>query len=114
VVYDPPRHVNRGTHGVYDPPRRLLAAIPDLELVEFERRREYAFACADEGVLAAAGYTDFVRNTAMHRMEEAREIGAEIVATACPSSERNLDAVAGGFSIQIANVIDLVHASVTG
>jgi len=114
VVYDPPRHVNRGTHGVYDPPRRLLAAIPGLELVEFERRREYAFACGDEGVLSAAGYTDFVRNTAMHRMEEAREIGAEIVATACPSSEENLDAVAGGLSIPIANVIDLLHASVTG
>ncbi len=114
VVYDPPRRVNRGTYGVYDPPRRLLEAIPGVELVEFERRREYAFACGDEGVLSAAGYAEFVRNTALHRLEEAREIGAEMVATACPSSEDNLGAVADGFSIRIANVIDLLYASIAG
>jgi Fe-S oxidoreductase len=114
IVYDPPRHVNRGTYGVYDPPRRLLEAIPGVELVEFQRRREYAFACGDEGVQSAAGYADFVRNTALHRLEEAQEIGAEIVATACPSSEDNLGAVADEFSIRVANVIDLLHASIAG
>jgi Fe-S oxidoreductase len=114
VVYDPPREVNRGTFGVYDPPRRLLEAIPGVELVEFERRREYAFACGDEGVLRAAGYEDFVRNTALHRLEEARAVGAEIVASACPSSEQNLAAAADAFSIRVANVIDLLHAAVVG
>jgi heterodisulfide reductase subunit D len=114
VVYDPPRPVNRGTYGVYDPPRRLLAAIPGVELVEFYRRREYAFSCADEDVLRAAGWDEFVDNTARHRMEEAREVGAQIVASACPSSEDNLAAVAPDFSIRIANVVDLLHASVTG
>jgi len=114
VVYDPPRRVNRGTYGVYDPPRGLLEAIPGVKLVEFQRRREYAFACGDEGVLVAAGYADFVRNTALHRVEEAREISAEIIATACPSSEDNLGALAEGFSIRVANVIDLLHASIAG
>jgi Fe-S oxidoreductase len=114
VVYDPPRPVNRGTQGVYDPPRRLLAAIPGVDLVEFERRREYAFSCADEGVLRAAGWDEFVENTARHRMEEAREVGAEIVASACPSSEDNLAAVSGEFSIRVADVVDLLHDSVTG
>jgi Fe-S oxidoreductase len=114
VVYDPPRQVNRGTHGVYEPPRRLLSAIPGIELVEFQRRREYAFSCGDQGVLGAAGYGEFVRNTALHRMEEAREVGAEIVASACPSSEDNLAAVAQDFSIRVESAIDLLHASVTG
>jgi Fe-S oxidoreductase len=114
VVYDPPRPVNRGTYGVYDPPRRLLAAIPGVELVEFQRRREYTFSCADEGVLRAAGWDEFVDNTARHRMEEARDVGAEIVASACPNSEDNLAAVARDFSIRVANVVDLLHASVTG
>jgi Fe-S oxidoreductase len=114
VVYDPPRPVNRGTYGVYDPPRRLLASIPGVELVEFQRRREYAFSCGDEGGLRAAGWNEFVDNTARHRMEEAREVGAEIVASACPSSEDNLAAVAPRFSIRVANVVDLLHGSVTG
>jgi len=47
-------------------------------------------------------------------MEEAREVGAEIVASACPSSEDNLAAVARDFSIRIADVVDLLHGSVTG
>jgi hypothetical protein len=114
VVYEPPRPVNRGTYGVYDAPRRLLAAIPGVELVEFYRRREYAFSCADEGVLRAAGWDEFLDSTARHRMEEAREVGAEIVASACPSSEENLAAVARDFSIRIADVVDLLHGSVTG
>ena len=111
ITYDPPRHVNRGTHGVYDPPRRLLSAIPGVELVELQRRREYAFSCGDQGVLSAAGYAEFVRNTALHRMEEALEVGAEVVASTCPSSEDNLAAVAQDFSIRIENVINLLHAS---
>jgi len=114
VVYDPPCPVNRGTHGVYDPPRRLLGAIPGVELVEFQRRREYAFSCGDEGVLSAAGWEEFVRNTARHRMDEAREVGAQVVASACPNSEDNLAAVAPDFSIRVANVVDLLHDSVTG
>jgi Fe-S oxidoreductase len=114
ITYDPPRHVNRGTHGVYDPPRRLLSAIPGIELVEFQRRREYAFSCGDQGVLSAAGYAEFVRNTARHRMEEALEVGAEIVASACPSSEDNLAAVARDFSIRVENVVDLLHEAVAG
>jgi len=114
VVYDPPRPVNRGMCGVYDPPRRLLAAIPGIALVEFQRRREYAFSCDDEGALRAAGWHEFVDNTARHRMEEAREVGADIVASACPSSEDNLAAVAPDFAIRIANVVDLLYESVIG
>jgi hypothetical protein len=82
--------------------------------VELQRRREYAFSCGDEGVLTAAGWVEFVRNTARHRMEEAREVGAEVVASACPSSEDNLFAVAQDFPIRVANVIDLLHESVMG
>jgi Fe-S oxidoreductase len=114
VVYEPPRPVNRGTDGVYDAPRRLLGAIPGVELVEFQRRCEYAFSCGDEGVLSAAGWGEFVRNTAHHRMDEAREVGAQIVASACPNSEDNLAAVAPEFSIRVSNVVDLLHSSVTG
>jgi Fe-S oxidoreductase len=114
VVYDPPRPVNRGTHGIYDEPRRVLAAIPGIEMVEFERRREWAFCCADYGVLGAAGYDDFVRNTALHRMQEAKAVGAEMVASACPNSEDNLRAVAGEVGIGVASVVDLLHAAVLG
>jgi hypothetical protein len=62
--------------------------------------------------LRAAGWDEFVDNTARHRLDEAREVGAQIVASACPNSEDNLAAVAPDFSIRVANVVDLLHASV--
>jgi Fe-S oxidoreductase len=111
VIYDPPRPVNRGTHGCYDPPRQLLRAIPGVELVEFHRRREGAFCCGGSEVVEAGGYGELVARTAAHRMEEARGVGAELVATACPRCESNLGAASGEPSIPVRNVIDLLADS---
>jgi Fe-S oxidoreductase len=112
VIYDPPRPVNRGTSGCYEPPRRILRSIPGMELVEFYRRREYAFCCGGEGMAYAAGYTEFVNNTALRRMEEAKAIGADIVATACPNCDTNLGDVTEKVGIPVKNVIDLLAESV--
>jgi len=77
-----------GKHGVYDAPRRLLEAIPGLELVEMERIRQYSWCCgAGGGVLEA--YPDFAAWTAMERLEEARSTGAEALVTTCPWCERS-------------------------
>ena len=114
VVYDPPRPINRGTNGCYEPPRRILRSIPGVELKEFYRRREYAFCCGGEGMAYAAGYTEFVNNTALHRMEEAKAVGVDVVATACPNCDTNLGHEAGDVGIQVRNVIDLLAESVKG
>jgi Fe-S oxidoreductase len=111
VIYDPPRPVNRGTEGCYEPPRRLLRTIPGLEMVEFQRRREGAFCCGGSEVVEAGGYGDLVTRTSAHRMEEARALGAELVATACPRCESNLAAAKDEASIPVRNVIDLLAES---
>ncbi len=111
VIYDPPRPVNRGAEGCYEPPRRLLRTIPGLEPVEFHRRREGAFCCGGGDAVEAGGFGDLVANTAAHRMEEARAVGAELVATACPRCESNLTAASSGGSIPVRNVIDLLAES---
>jgi len=114
VIYDPPRPVNRGTLGCYEPPRRILNSIPGIELVEFYRRKEYAFCCGGEGMAYSAGYHDFVNNTALHRMEEARDVGAEMVATACPNCISNLGWASDKVSIPVKDIIDLLAESVLG
>ena len=42
-VFDPPKEYRRGTHGIYQPPREVLASIPGLKLAEMDRIKEYAW-----------------------------------------------------------------------
>ncbi len=114
VIYDPPRPVNRGTKGCYEPPRRIINSIPGVEQIEFYRKREHAFCCGGEGMAYTAGFEEFVNNTALHRMEEAKAVGAELVATACPNCDTNLGYAAGQVGIPVKNVIDLLAESVRG
>ena len=79
--------------------------------MEFHRRREGAFCCGGGDAVEAGGFGDLVANTAAHRMEEARAVGAELVATACPRCESNLTAAPSGHSIPVRNVIDLLAES---
>ncbi len=93
VVYDPPRPRYNGAFGVYEPPRNVLRAIPEVQLVEMERNREAAWCCGAGGG-AREAYPDFAEWTAKERLEEAASTGAEAIVTACPWCERNfLDAL---------------------
>jgi Fe-S oxidoreductase len=111
-VYDPPRPVNRGKNGCYDPPRRILSAIPGLKLTPFYREREYTYCCGGNGLLMAAGYEAFVRHTAFDRMDEARSAGAEVVVTACPGCLTNLSGAVNGRTIEVRDIIDVLADSV--
>jgi Fe-S oxidoreductase len=63
-----------------------LKAVPGLELVEMERNRENAFCC---GGGSGNFYTDFFgggeNSPARLRIREAAEMGAEVIAVACPA-----------------------------
>jgi Fe-S oxidoreductase len=110
VVYDPPRPRYNGAFGVYEPPRRVLRAIPGLELVEMERNREAAWCCGAGGG-AREAFPDFSNWTAKERLEEAAATGAEAIVTACPWCERNfLDALQnGGAKLKVLDVMQLVE-----
>jgi Fe-S oxidoreductase len=68
---------------IYDAPRRVLAAIPGLELVEMQRRRERGFCCGGGG----AGM--WMEHEAGHRvndvrMDEIQTLDPGLAAVACP------------------------------
>ncbi len=109
VVYDPPRPRYNGAQGVYDAPRRVLRAIPGVELVEMERIREASWCCGAGGG-ARETYPDYSAATAAERIEEAKTTGADAIVTACPWCERNFtDAVgAGSARLKVMDVMDLV------
>ncbi len=81
----PDRPVNRGCNGVYDAPRNILRSIAGVEFVEFHRIREYSFCCGGGGGVPTA-YPGMARATALHRLDEARDVGADHLVTACTSA----------------------------
>jgi Fe-S oxidoreductase len=57
--------------------------IPGVELVEMTRNGRYTSCCGAGGGVQAA-FQELASTIAAQRMDEARETGAEILATACP------------------------------
>jgi Fe-S oxidoreductase len=107
---DPPRERNYGTHGVYDPPRTILKAIPGVELLEMERIREFSWCCGAGGGVKSA-YPDFALATAKERIEEAQETGAEVIVTSCPWCESNLrDGInAAGSTLRLMSLVEILE-----
>ena len=110
VTYHDRCHLGRYAN-VYEEPRKILNAIPGIELVEMPRNRENAFCCgAGAGVKTA--YPDFARWVAEERMREAASTGAELMVTACPFCEQNLGQVKQG--PEVVDILDLVRESAGG
>ncbi len=108
-LFDPPKEFRRGTYGVYQPPRDVLQSIPGLKLSEMHRTKEYAWCCGAGGGVRESN-PDFARWTALERIAEAEETGADALVTACPGCKRSfIDAVKnGGSNLKIYDVAELV------
>lgn len=78
-----------GQHGIYDAPRQVIEAIPELELVEMERIREYTYCCGAGGGVKAA-FPNFALHTAKNRIKEAESTEADLLISACPFCMKNL------------------------
>jgi Fe-S oxidoreductase len=91
AVYHDPCDLGRAM-GIYEPPRELLAAIPGVELLEFRFNRKSSRCCGAGG--GAKGYDNRLSEEhALQRMREAVDLGAEVVASACPACLANLQIV---------------------
>ncbi len=115
VVHDPPKEFRRGTRGVYDAPRDVLSAVPGLRLTEMKRIREYSFCCGSGGGVKSA-FPEFALNTAVERVAEAKETGAEAIVTACPWCEANLadGLAAGDGGMELLDLVDIVSRAMGG
>ncbi len=113
VVYEPRRPRYNGSQGIYDPPRDVLKSIPGLELLEMQRKREYAWCCGAGGATREA-YPEFSLWTAGERIEEAKTTGASAIVTACSGCERNfLDAISQrGEKMRVFDISELVRQSI--
>lgn len=71
-----------GRHlGIYEPPRRVLSALPGVDVVEMTHTRRTARCCAG----GTWSHCDrFAKEIQVDRLREARSTGADVLVTACP------------------------------
>jgi Fe-S oxidoreductase len=112
-VFDPPKTYRRGTHGVYEPPRRLLASIAGVKLTEMTRIKEYAWCCGAGGGVNESN-PEFAEWTALERIEEAKSTGAEAIVTACPWCELNFNNAikTSGSNLKVYDIVELVEQAI--
>ena len=82
ITYHDPCHLGRHSD-VYDAPRRVLMAVPGLEIIEMRNSREDARCCGG-GAGVKTAYPEVSQKAAVKRVREAEETGAEVLVTTCP------------------------------
>ncbi len=83
VTYQDPCRLGRHL-GIYDSPRKVLQAIPGLELTDMENSKEYALCCGTSAFVNCDTYSHEMR---VKRLLEAKATGAEILVTSCPKCQ---------------------------
>lgn len=83
ITYHDPCLLGRHNN-IYDAPRRVIQAIPGMDLVEMERVRQFSRCCGVGGGLKIANH-DLQEAASVRRIKDAEETGAEYLTTPCPT-----------------------------
>jgi len=79
----PPKVWRRGIKGVIMEPREILASIPGIEFKEMIRNGMNTMCCG-AGAGVAEAYPEYTENVANHRLDEAEDLGIEVLVASCP------------------------------
>ena len=71
-------------NGIFDEPRQILKTIPGVTFIDFDRSREKSLCCEGGGGRMWVEASDQGPRSAEIRVRDAVDMGAEILATACP------------------------------
>lgn len=112
VTYHDPCFLGKQNQ-IFDDPRTLLLAIPGMTFKEMDRSREKSLCCeGGGGKMWAESSSDTGQRLAEIRVKDAADLGAEIIATACPLCVLTLeDAVkTSGYEekIRVMDVMELL------
>jgi len=83
VTFQDPCRLGRHL-GIYDEPRKAIAAVPDMRLNEMERSRERAICC---GVSAWMNCSTYSKSIQRARLTEAKKTEADLLILSCPKCE---------------------------
>lgn len=103
-------------NNIYDEPRKVLAAVPHVTLVEMERHHERSFCCgAGGGRMWMEEHLGGKING--KRAEDAIHTGADVIATGCPFCLTMLDdgvKAKGNESIRVLDLAEILVTAVKG
>ncbi|MDH5779988.1 MAG: (Fe-S)-binding protein, partial [Candidatus Bathyarchaeota archaeon] len=83
VTYHDPCFLGKRSD-IYDEPRKILKAIPGLELIEMGRSRQNSFCCGGGAGRIWTEEATPENRPCVDRAKEALELGVDLIATACP------------------------------
>jgi Fe-S oxidoreductase len=111
VTYHDPCYLGRH-NGIYDEPREVLKKVPGLELVEMADALEDSLCCGGGGgriwmeTVKGERFSDL-------RLEQAVEVGAEVLVTACPYCithfEESRIALEDSESFEIKDITEIIQ-----
>jgi len=88
-TYHDPCYLGRH-NGVYNEPREVLDAIPELKRVEMKRSRDRSFCCGGGGLMLFYEPQEDER-IGVKRVRMAAEAGANVIVTGCPFCMTNIE-----------------------
>ncbi|MBC8446616.1 MAG: (Fe-S)-binding protein [Chloroflexi bacterium] len=108
VTYHDPCDLGRSS-GIYDAPRQIIGAIPDVEFAEMKETREYSLCCGGGGDVEMAD-SDLSASVARRRLEQAQATEAKVILSACQQCVRTLAGAARREKIRIRSmdIVELV------
>ncbi|MEW5747801.1 MAG: LUD domain-containing protein [Candidatus Thermoplasmatota archaeon] len=111
VTFHDPCDLGRAL-GIYDEPRRVLAAVTGSPPVEMERSREHSYCCGS-GAGVRSAFPALSDQVSRDRLRMAREAGADMVVTSCPWCVQSLRQCQDGEAkTEVFDLVDLVHRAI--
>jgi len=108
VTFHDSCHLGR-ERGEYESPRKLLRAIPGLKLVEMAHHHEDGLCC---GARTFYSYPEHAKKLRQMRLEEARDTGAQVLATACTVCHQILASDEKNFPFETVSIFSLIANSI--
>jgi Fe-S oxidoreductase len=111
VTYHDPCYLGRH-NGIYDEPREILKQVPGLQLIEMPDSRKGSLCCGGGGGRIWMDTPKSERFSDL-RLEQADEIGAEVLVTSCPYCITNFEesrlGLEGDDVLEIKDITEIIN-----
>jgi Fe-S oxidoreductase len=115
VTYHDPCFLGKH-NGIYEEPRHILRSIPGVEFQDLDRSRERSVCCEGGGGRMWAEGTNVEERLAHQRVRDAVDLGADVLAVACPfcllTLEDAVKILGLDDKIQVMDIMELVAQAI--